>query len=63
MGGGAGGETGGAGGGDDGGGEEGRRVEVPQIVKPPLVTDPSVRHVIVWPLVMKAKSGPKPFRV
>ena len=44
----------GAGGGDGGNGGE----SVAQMVKPALITDPSVYHVIVWPADMATLLGP-----
>ena len=61
VGGGGGSGAGGAGGGDggNGGGDGGNGGEsVAQMVKPALITDPSVYHVIVWPADMATLLGP-----
>ena len=62
-GGGGGGEgDGGGGGGGDGGGGGGNCAAVglvlPQMVKPPLVTEPSVYHVMVAPTAICTLAGP-----
>ena len=54
VGGGGGSGAGGAGGGDGGNGGE----SVAQMVKPALITDPSVYHVIVCPADMATLLGP-----